>query len=65
MSLIITYVLYSITNDSGFDIEYYVPVGNFLTAVVSVFIVVFSSMIYSMKKISKENIADALKNENI
>ena len=65
VSLVITYILYLITNDSGFDIEYYVPVGNFLTAVVSVFIVVFSSMIYSMKKISKENIADALKNENI
>ena len=34
-------------------------------AVFSVFAVVFATMIYSMRKIKKDNPIDALKNENL
>ena len=39
----------------------YVAIG---IAVLSVFTVVFATMMYAMSKIKKDNLIDALKNEN-
>lgn len=61
----LVYVFYYIVYESGFEIEFYLPVGSFAVAIISVFLVVFLSMIYSVKKVNKENIVDNLKNENI
>ena len=65
VSYAVTVVLYFITRNSGYSIDYYIPWQSFVIAILSVFAVVFASMIYSMRKLSKENTIDALKNENI
>ena len=65
VSFAITYLIYYVVSDSGYQISFYVPWNNFLTAIISVFVIVALSMIYSMKKINKENTVDTLRNENI
>lgn len=65
VSLAITYLIYYVVTDSGYDMSFYVPWGTFLTAIISVFIIVALSMVYSMKKVNKENTVETLRNENI
>ena len=65
ISYLVSLALYFITFESGYEIPYFVPVGSFIIAIFSNFAVVFSSMIYAVKKIRKENTIDALRNENI
>ncbi|MCM1364848.1 MAG: ABC transporter permease [Faecalibacterium sp.] len=64
-SILTTYGIYLVTYSSGMEFDFYVPWGSFAAAIISVFAVVFSSMIYSMQKIKKDNPIDALKNENL
>ena len=60
----ITYLIYlSVSN--GFETRYHLPWTAIAIAVLSVFSVVFVTMIYSMQKIKKDNPIDALKNENL
>lgn len=49
----------------GIDTDFYLPWGAVLIAVCSVFAVVFATMLYAMRKIKKDNVIDALKNENL
>jgi len=63
-SIMVTYLIY-ISMMEGVDIRFYLPVKSILISIFSVFLVVFVSMMYSMRKIRRENILDALKNENI
>ncbi len=49
----------------GYELPFTLPWGAMGIAVLSVFIVVFATMMFSMSKIKKENPIDALKNENI
>ena len=64
VSLLITWLIYqSISN--GFVSTFYVPVMPILIAVGSVFLVVFVTMLYAMRKIERDNPIDALKNENL
>ena len=49
----------------GYETSYQLPWQAIGTAVLSVFLVVFSAMIYSMSKVRKDNPIDALKNENL
>lgn len=64
VSTVITLVIYFIVSQSGYDIDFYIPVGTYLTAILSVFIIVFISMFYSVNKIKKNNIIDSLREEN-
>ncbi len=45
------------------ETPYLLPAGYIAVAVVSVFAVVFVTMIYSRNKIQKENVIDVLKSE--
>lgn len=65
VSLALTYLIYYVVSDGGYDIAFTLPFGNIIFALVSVFIVVLASMIYSVKKLKKYNTADELKNENL
>ena len=65
VSTVITLVIYFIVNESGYDIDFYIPLGSFITAILSVFVIVFISMFYSIKKVKNNNVIDALRNENI
>lgn len=51
--------------ESGYDTRFYLPWTAVAIAVCSVFAVVFATMVYSMRKIKKDNPIDALKNENL
>lgn len=61
---IFTYLIYR-TVMEGYDTTFRLPWGAIGIAVLSVFVVVFSTMMYAMKKIQSDNLIDVLKNENI
>ncbi len=60
----ITYLIYRAIT-SGYETSFRLPWSAMAIAVVSVFAVVFTTMLYSMRKIKKDNPIDALKNENL
>jgi putative ABC transport system permease protein len=64
VSIGITYLIYN-SLENGVEMGFYLPTQSILISIFSVFLVVFVSMMYSMKKIRHENILDALKNENL
>ncbi|MBE6848380.1 MAG: ABC transporter permease [Ruminococcus sp.] len=64
VSFVITYLIHRAVN-SGFAIDFHLPWGAVGVAVFSVFGVVFITMLYAMGKLKKDNLIDALKNENI
>lgn len=64
VSFAMTYWIYKISNNSVM-FDFYIPWDAVIIATLSVFIVVFVTMMYSMSKIKKENTIDALKNENL
>ncbi|MBR2868076.1 MAG: ABC transporter permease [Clostridia bacterium] len=65
VSLGTTYLVYLVAADSGYEMPFYIPWDKFIIAIASVFIIVVLSMIYSIKKVNKENTVDTLRNENI
>lgn len=64
VSLLMTWLIYRSIN-SGFVTAFYVPVIPVVVAVCSVFLVVFVTMLYAMRRIERDNPIDALKNENL
>ena len=64
-SLAMTYLIYLVAADSGYAMSFYVPWDKFIIAIASVFIIVVLSMVYSIKKVNKENTVETLRNENI
>ncbi len=64
VSLGITYLIWIIVSDSGYYMSFYVPWDKFIIAVFSVFIIVAVSMIYSVKKVNRQNTVEALRSEN-
>lgn len=64
VSAVITYLIY-MTVSEGYKTAYHLPWGAIGIAVMSVFLVVFFTMLYAMRKIKNGNPIDALKNENL
>lgn len=64
VSAFITWLIYRVVSD-GYTAGFYLPWGAIGIAVSSVFLVVFATMMYSMKKIKADNPIDALKNDNV
>ena len=64
VSCAITYLIYRAIIE-GYETNFRLPWTAIGIAVLSVFLVVFVTMLYSMDKIKKENPIDALKNENL
>lgn len=60
----ITYLIYRSVM-AGYETTFRLPWGAIGVAVLSVFLVVFVTMLYAMRKIKKDNPIDALKNENL
>ncbi|MBE6715568.1 MAG: ABC transporter permease [Ruminococcaceae bacterium] len=65
VSTLITFIIYFIIQESGYEIKFYLPPEAYIIAVLSVFIIVFISMIYSVRKIKKTDILTAIKDENM
>lgn len=64
VSFIIIYFIYRAMLN-GWETSFFIPINSIIIVIVSVFIVVFSTMLYSTSLIKKDNTIDALKNENI
>ena len=64
VSILVTWRIYC-TISNGLEMKFFIPWYSIMIAVGSVFVVVFATMLYSMRKIKKENIMDTLKDENI
>ena len=62
-SFVITWLIFR-SAMSGYDTNFYLPWTAVAIAAGSVFLVVFSTMVYAMSKVKKENLIDDLKNEN-
>lgn len=60
----VTYLIYLAIME-GYETTFHLPWRAIGIAVLSVFLVVFITMMYSMSKIKKDNPIDALKNENL
>jgi len=60
----IMYLIYRVLNDTS-GVQFAVPWGSVIIAIISVFTIVGSTMLYASSKIRKENIIDVLKTENI
>lgn len=63
VSILVTYWIF-LKISAGLETGFYIPWYSLVIAIGSIFLVVGSTMIYSMHKIGKENIMDILKNEN-
>ena len=64
MSVIVTFIIYlSVRN--GYAVSFYMPWYSIAISVFSVFAVVFIAMLYTMRRIRRENTIDILRNENI
>ncbi|KGA95682.1 hypothetical protein AJ85_01100 [Alkalihalobacillus alcalophilus ATCC 27647 = CGMCC 1.3604] len=64
ISIAIMYYIYY-TNQNTFSYAFELPWVNIVIVVFAVFMIVGAAMLYSMSKVKKENIIDALKQENI
>lgn len=64
VSIGVTYLIYRVVN-SGYEMGFHLSWLSIGVAVFSVFTVVFSTMMYAMGRIKKDNPIDALRNENL
>lgn len=64
VSFLMTWMIYRAIGQ-GLEIAFFIPWYSIAIAVGSVFLVVFVTMLYSMRKIRRENTIDTLKNENL
>jgi len=60
----VTWLIYQSIAE-GYETGFYLPWTSVVVAILSVFAVVFATMIYAMRKIKKDNPIDALRNENL
>ncbi len=63
-ALVITFAIYNI-NQVAYSAEFYIPWYSIAISIGSVFLVVFATMLYTMRMIRDDNTIDALKNENL
>lgn len=64
LAAVFTYFVFRIM-EGGIEMSFTLPWPAVCIAVGSVFLVVFITMLYAMGKIKKENVVEALKNENV
>ena len=59
----VTYLIYRALSDELVFV-FYIPWYSIVIAIASVFLVVFTTMLYAMSKIKKDNVVETLKQEN-
>ena len=64
VSLVVCFLMYKSLQDA-WNVSFLVPWMSVLIVIVSVFVIVFASMLYSMQKIKKENPIEALRDDNL
>lgn len=64
VSIIVSYLIYKSVTDMV-EMKFVLPIKPILISIVGVFVMVFITMMYSARKIKKENILEAIREENI
>ncbi|MGD6942350.1 ABC transporter permease [Cytobacillus gottheilii] len=64
LSLIVMYLIYYATT-SSFEYKFEVPWMNIIYCVISIFVIVGTAMLYSIRKVNQDNIIESIKQENI
>ena len=64
VAILVTFILGSSLNNVV-TIEFLFPIKSIIIAVFGVFIIIFLNMLYASRRINKENILEALREENI
>lgn len=64
VSMLLNYLMYR-SISSGLSMKLMIPWSSMAVAVVSVFVVVFATMFYAYRKMAKDNLIEALRNENL
>lgn len=64
VSFVLCYLMYRSLR-SGLETSFMIPWLSVVIVVISVFVIVFASMLYSMNKIKKDNPIEALRNDNL
>ena len=64
VSLLVTYGIYRVVRESV-ETNFYIPVTSLCIVIISVFLVVFSTMLYAKSKLRKANIIDSIRQENL
>jgi len=63
ISALFSYLIFYGMNLGGFEGNYYFPYQSMIVSILGVFTIVFITMLYSIKKIKKENIIDILRDD--
>ncbi|MGN0342662.1 MAG: ABC transporter permease [Roseburia sp.] len=63
-ALLVTYLIYLSISD-GLEMTFFIPWYSLMITIVGVFLIVFATMLYSMKKLQKESTVEVLRNDNI
>ncbi len=64
VSLLVTYGIYRVVRESV-ETNFYIPVTSLCIVIISVFLVVFSTMLYAKSKLRKANIIDSIRQESL
>ena len=63
-SVVVTFLIWKVTTQA-FVVPFSIPWYSFAIAVGAVFLVVFASMLYAARRVRKDNMIEAIKNENL
>lgn len=64
VSLAVTWVIYENVKSQGFFMGFYIPWQTLATAVLAVFLIVFSTMVYADKRLGQGELAGEIREEN-
>ena len=64
VSVLVTWAIYRVAAGS-MDTSFVIPVSSIVIVIVSVFLVVFSSMLYARSRMGKENLIDRIRQESL
>ena len=64
VSVLVTWAIYRVAVGS-LDTSFVIPVSSIVIVIISVFLVVFSSMLYARSRMGKENLIDRIRQESL
>lgn len=63
-AILVTYLIYRSVCD-GLEMKFFIPWYSLVITIIGVFLIVFASMLYAMKKLQQESTVEVLRNDNI
>ena len=62
-AILVTYLIYRSVCD-GLEMKFFIPWYSLVITIIGVFLIVFASMLYAMKKLQQERPVEVLRNDN-